>query len=481
MIILRDKLFSKKPEKDTPKKTRIGIGWLQENMGKNEAEEIFRDINEQIDSDYAEGKSREEIIKNAEKAGKRSVIKRNLGGVAGRALIKGIPTAVIAYAASKNSKLRDQLLENRGINLNGQKESSVLNTLDKHKGKIAVGAGLIASGIELSKKKNLPSLIKKTKSAKNAGERTAEQRTKNKKEDKDLRQKEFGKITGKFKDYFARKSEEIAPEDKKLYDKILKDNYKEVGVDKIGITQNRDSYIMGQKTILLGKDTVNKGKFGYLAHEMGHAYHDSNKKSKLGRAFHRLDEKIGNIYNGIGTIAVASSPNVRKKYKDYDFSNDLPGELKSKINRVAKGTKRIVGSSVSGISGIAAGYKAEEEKEKGNKKKARLISAGSLAIPILGHTPELGSEISASSKAMKMIKAAGANKKQINTARKSLGYALGTYGVDLGKNLIINGGSQLIGKGAYKLTHRKKKEDKKGENLDKNPTMNLEKNGLEVR
>ena len=141
-----------------------------------------------------------------------------------------------------------------------------------------------------------------------------------------------------------------------------------------------------------------------------------------------------------------------------------------------------VGSSVSGISGIAAGYKAEEEKEKGNKKKARLISAGSLAIPILGHTPELGSEISASSKAMKMIKAAGANKKQINTARKSLGYALGTYGVDLGKHLIINGGSQLIGKGVYKLTHRKKKEDKKEENLDKNPTtVNLEKTGVEVR
>ena len=28
---------------------------------------------------------------------------------------------------------------------------------------------------------------------------------------------------------------------------------------------------------------------------------------------------------------------------------------------------------------------------------------------------------------------------------------------------------------------KNKKEDKKGENLDKNPTMNLEKTGLEVR
>ena len=282
---------------------------------------------------------------------------------------------------------------------------------------------------------------------------------------------------------FQKKAIETAPGDKKLFNKILKDNYKEVGVNKVGIANNpySNSYMMGQKTIVLGKDTINKGEFGSLAHEMGHAYHDSNKKSKLGRAFHRLDQKINNIYNGIGNLALNLDPKVREKYKDYDFSNGLPKELDYKLRNVAYRTKNIVGSSVSGISGIAAGYKAEEEKEKGNKKKARLISAGSLAIPILGHTPELGSEISASSKAMKMIKAAGANKKQINTARKSLGYALGTYGVGLGKNLIINGGSQLIGKGAYKLTHRKKKEDKKGENLDKNPTMNLEKTGLEVR
>lgn len=68
-----------------------------------------------------------------------------------------------------------------------------------------------------------------------------------------LRQKEFGKITSKVKKYFARKSEETAPEDKKLYDKILKDNHKEAGVDKIGITQNRDSYMMGKKNYFIRK------------------------------------------------------------------------------------------------------------------------------------------------------------------------------------------------------------------------------------
>lgn len=186
MIILRNKLFSKKPEeKDTPKKTRIGIGWLQENMGKNEAEETFRDINEQIDSDYAEGKSREEIIKNAKKAGKRSVMKRNLAPVAGKALAKGIPAAAITYLVAKDSGIRNKFLESKGLNLDSQKVNKTLKGLDKHKGKIAAGTGLLVAGIELSKKKNLPTLIKKTKSAKNSGERTAIERTKNKKEDKE--------------------------------------------------------------------------------------------------------------------------------------------------------------------------------------------------------------------------------------------------------------------------------------------------------
>lgn len=187
MIVLRNKLYSKKSkeDKDTPKKTRIGIGWLQETMGKNEAEETFRDINKQIDSDYAKGKSREEIIKNAEKAGKRSVVKRNIGKVTSRALIKGLPAAVVAYAVSKNSNVRNQFLEGRGLSLNNPKVNKTLSGLDKHSGKIAAGAGLLAAGIELGKKRNLPSLIKKTKSAKNSGERTAEQRTKNKKESKE--------------------------------------------------------------------------------------------------------------------------------------------------------------------------------------------------------------------------------------------------------------------------------------------------------
>jgi len=270
-----------------------------------------------------------------------------------------------------------------------------------------------------------------------------------------LRQKYFGKISdkiqGKIQQRLHEKFEESAPKDKELYEKILKDNHKEAGVDKIGVTKNHNAY-KGDGLIVLSKDTVDQGRFGTLAHEMGHAYHTNNKKSKLGRAIHNLSAKIDEEY-----VISAIGPVRNKRKIDPDYAKE---SLTDQLRRVADKNRRFVGSTASGLSGVAAGYKAEEEKEKGNKKKARLISAGSLAVPVLGHTPELGREISASSKAMKMIKKAGANKQQIRGARKSLGYALGTYGVGLGKNLIINSGGQLVGKGAYKLTHKKKKEDK---------------------
>ena len=77
-----------------------------------------------------------------------------------------------------NSKLRNNLLEKNGLNLNDQKVNKVLKKLSKHKGKLAAGVGIGAAAIELSKKKNIPTTIKKSKSAKNAGRRTAEERTK---------------------------------------------------------------------------------------------------------------------------------------------------------------------------------------------------------------------------------------------------------------------------------------------------------------
>lgn len=179
MIVLRQNNYSKK-EKSDLKETRIGIGWLQDKMGKNEAEETFRDINDQINEDYKLDKSDEEIIKNAKKAGKRSVVKRNILPQAKKALIKGVPAAAATYLLTKNSKLRNSLLEKAGVDLNSQKVNKVLKSLDKNKVGITAGVGSVAAGIELMKEKNVPRVRKQVKAAKNAGEITAKQRLKKK-------------------------------------------------------------------------------------------------------------------------------------------------------------------------------------------------------------------------------------------------------------------------------------------------------------
>ena len=183
MIILRQHNYSKKSESDL-KETRIGVGWLQDKMGKNEAEETFRDINERINEDYKKGKTDSEIIKNAKKAGKRSVVKRNILPQTKKALVKGVPVGVATYLLTKNSALRNQLLERHGVNLDSQKINKVLKSLDKNKALISAGAGSVAAGVELMKERNIPRVSKQVKAAKNAGEITAKQRLKKKDKDK---------------------------------------------------------------------------------------------------------------------------------------------------------------------------------------------------------------------------------------------------------------------------------------------------------
>lgn len=176
MIILR-RLFSES-NKGKLRNTRVGIGWLNETMGKNEAEGTYKDINDQIEEDYKEGKTKEEIIENAEKAGKRSVKKREVPRLIKAGVSVAVPAGVTTYALSKNSKLRNRILGAQGIDLNHQKVSKVLRGLDKHKGKLTAGAAIGSAAIELSKKKNLPVTKKKVNSAKNSGRRTAQERTK---------------------------------------------------------------------------------------------------------------------------------------------------------------------------------------------------------------------------------------------------------------------------------------------------------------
>lgn len=261
-----------------------------------------------------------------------------------------------------------------------------------------------------------------------------------------------------------KKSFEYKDKDEELTNKLVgeaedKNNVAKVILNskrKNGATDKSDKN--GKSLIFINRDT---GNTAVLSHEVGHSYYISGEgEKKLGGKIHKLDRKINNVYQGIAK---------KKVGKEDNFENLSKEERKDKLSSTRKNIKGGVGSVVSGLTGLAAGYESAKEKEKENKNMARLITAGSLAVPVLGHAPELGREIAASSKGMKYLKKAGASKEQLKRSRKSMAYALGTYGVGLGKNLIINGGGQLVGRGVYKLSHKKKndKSNKSEEKTDK--------------
>ena len=251
-----------------------------------------------------------------------------------------------------------------------------------------------------------------------------------------LRQKEFGKIRQKILRKLDKKYDINNVHDNDLTNRIITNNAEKCGVNHIyEVTGNPSSYYrLGSRDIYLGDNDHDSAST--LAHELGHAYHYNNPDSKFGKAVHKFDSSINNIYG-----------NSHK-------------------------TKKIIGSVASGGSGLAAGYLAQREKEKGDDKGAVLLSIGSLLVPTLGHAPELGREITASSRGLKMMRESGASRRQIKSAKKSLGSALGTYGIDLGKSLLINAGGQVVGRGVYKLTHKKKykKEEKENEEKDNDNT-----------
>lgn len=261
------------------------------------------------------------------------------------------------------------------------------------------------------------------------------------------KQKEFGKKIIKYLGDKSHKHEVIDPG---LFNKILEIEGKNSGV---GTVYTSDQKGVGYYSKHDNKIVVSENNASILAHELGHAYHDQNKNSKIGKILHSLDDKIENEY------VTKAIPKVKGK----DKNPDINLEQRKAIKKLAGKTKMIAGTGISGISGLAAGYKAEEEKEKGNKGKARLITAGSFLVPVLGHTPKVGREISATARGLSTLKKAGATKQQINSAKKSLGYALGTYLVKPAVDLAIHGGGQLAGRGLYKITHKNREENKSSE------------------
>lgn len=74
MIILRNKTFSNKKLPDS----RIGIGWMQEKLGKNDAEKYFKIGQKAADESYEKGDDDETIIKKSKrKSGNRVILDKS--------------------------------------------------------------------------------------------------------------------------------------------------------------------------------------------------------------------------------------------------------------------------------------------------------------------------------------------------------------------------------------------------------------------
>ena len=129
------RLFSKKlPD------SRIGIGWIQEKLGKNDSEKYFKKGQKAADDSYERGDDDEKVIKKSKRKAGNSVILDK----SGKPILEGSIAGGVGYLATKSPKFIEGAAKIQGIDL--KIPPQVKNYLSKHSGKIAVGAGLIAAG-----------------------------------------------------------------------------------------------------------------------------------------------------------------------------------------------------------------------------------------------------------------------------------------------------------------------------------------------
>lgn len=154
-----------------------------------------------------------------------------------------------------------------------------------------------------------------------------------------------------------------------------------------------------------------------LAHELGHAHYDANEKAgKVGKAAHKAYFKLGG------------------------------SKLFYKVSPVtAIGT------------GVASGIHKAKKEAKG-EKEGKLSKVAPYLAPTAIAAPGLVSEVMASHKGMKLLKKAGASKKDLSASRGNLASAALTYGTLAAMNAGIGGISKHI---AYKNTKKKLDKDKK--------------------
>jgi hypothetical protein len=165
MIIQR--LFSKKlPD------SRIGIGWIQEKLGKNDSEKYFEKGQKAADDSYEKGDDDEKVIKKSKRKAGNSVILDK----SGKPILEGSIAGGVGYLAAKSPKLIEEAARVQGIDV--RIPPQIKNSLSKHSGKIAVGAGLIAAG------RHVPKIYEQQKAARTGMEINTRDRLKKSKKEK---------------------------------------------------------------------------------------------------------------------------------------------------------------------------------------------------------------------------------------------------------------------------------------------------------
>lgn len=153
-----------------------------------------------------------------------------------------------------------------------------------------------------------------------------------------------------------------------------------------------------------------------FAHELGHAHYDTNKDAgKIGKYAHKAYKKLGGMasFNTFSPLAAVSA-------------------------------------------GVTSGVVKAKKEEKG-KKEGKLNKVVPYLAPTAVAAPGLVSEVAASHKGLKMLKEAGATKKDLRAARKNLAGAALTYGTLAAVNAGLGGISKHV---AYKTAKKEEGKEK---------------------
>ena len=166
-MIVKRKLFAKLPD------SRIGIGWLQEKLNKNDSEKYLKIGKAAADESFDKGEDEDIVIKKSKRAAGNKVLLDK----SGKPILKGTLAAVVGYGLAKSPEIVESLARNNNINL--KIPNSIKKSLGRHSGKIALGSGLIVAG------KHIPEIYSKHKAVMNGMEiNTKDRIRKSKKKDK---------------------------------------------------------------------------------------------------------------------------------------------------------------------------------------------------------------------------------------------------------------------------------------------------------